>query len=140
MDNKRLGRTLEFIKLVQDKRDNNRSQALPAGDGPSKKTNGEELPHTCTSGYQAYFGHVLRGRRLFVTARWISLAVHCFPGQAILSRNGIILAAHTAAFQQSWRAQATAGVPPDNKYKNPVVLPTIQAGSAEVFRNPAMAG
>lgn len=31
VDNKRLGRTLEFIKLVQDKRDNNRSQALPAG-------------------------------------------------------------------------------------------------------------
>ncbi len=30
VDNKRLGRTLEFIKLVQDKRDNNRSQALPA--------------------------------------------------------------------------------------------------------------
>jgi hypothetical protein len=28
VDNKRLGRTLEFIKLVQDKRDNNRSQAL----------------------------------------------------------------------------------------------------------------
>lgn len=37
MDNKRLGRTLEFIKLVQDKRDNNRSQALPAGDGPSRR-------------------------------------------------------------------------------------------------------
>ncbi|EPH0249815.1 ISNCY family transposase [Klebsiella pneumoniae] len=35
VDNKRLGRTLEFIKLVQDKRDNNRSQAIPAGDGPS---------------------------------------------------------------------------------------------------------
>ena len=33
-DNKRLGRTLEFIKLVQDKRNNNRSLALPAGDGP----------------------------------------------------------------------------------------------------------
>lgn len=28
MDNKRLGRTLEFIKLVQGKRDNNRLQAL----------------------------------------------------------------------------------------------------------------
>ncbi|WP_404880532.1 ISNCY family transposase [Klebsiella pneumoniae] len=37
VDNKRLGRTLEFIKLVQDKRDNNRSQALPAGDGPSRR-------------------------------------------------------------------------------------------------------
>lgn len=28
VDNKRLGRTLEFIKLVQGKRDNNRLQAL----------------------------------------------------------------------------------------------------------------
>lgn len=37
VDNKRLGRTLEFSKLVQDKRDNNRSQALPAGDGPSRR-------------------------------------------------------------------------------------------------------
>ncbi|MDN2601197.1 aldo/keto reductase, partial [Klebsiella pneumoniae] len=37
VDNKRLGRTLEFIKQVQDKRDNNRSQALPAGDGPSRR-------------------------------------------------------------------------------------------------------
>ncbi|WP_369815222.1 ISNCY family transposase [Klebsiella quasipneumoniae] len=37
VDNKRLGRTLEFVKLVQDKRDNNRSQALPAGDGPSRR-------------------------------------------------------------------------------------------------------
>lgn len=38
VDNKRLGRTLEFIKLVQDKRDNNRSQAIPAGDGPSRRS------------------------------------------------------------------------------------------------------
>lgn len=37
VDNKRLGRTLEFIKLVQDKRDNNRSQAIPAGDGSSRR-------------------------------------------------------------------------------------------------------
>ena len=37
VDNKRLGRTLEFIKLVQDKRDNNRSQAIPSGDGPSRR-------------------------------------------------------------------------------------------------------
>ncbi|VEA61224.1 integrase [Salmonella enterica subsp. salamae] len=37
VDNKRLGRTLKFIKLVQDKRDNNRSQALPAGDGLSRR-------------------------------------------------------------------------------------------------------
>ncbi len=37
VDNKRLGRTLKFIKLVQDKRDNNRSQAIPAGDGPSRR-------------------------------------------------------------------------------------------------------
>lgn len=37
VDNKRLGRTLEFIMLVQDKRDNNRSQALPAGDGSSRR-------------------------------------------------------------------------------------------------------
>ncbi|ECB6308710.1 helix-turn-helix domain-containing protein [Salmonella enterica subsp. enterica serovar Corvallis] len=37
VDNKRLGRTLDFIKLVQGKRDNNRSQAIPAGDGPSRR-------------------------------------------------------------------------------------------------------
>lgn len=37
VDNKRLGRTLEFIKLVQDKRDNNRSQAIPAGDDSSRR-------------------------------------------------------------------------------------------------------
>lgn len=30
VDNKRLGRALEMIKLVQDKRDNTRSQALPS--------------------------------------------------------------------------------------------------------------
>lgn len=35
VDNKRLGRTLEFISLVQSKRDNTRSQSIPAGDGPS---------------------------------------------------------------------------------------------------------
>lgn len=38
MDYKRLGRILEFIKLVQDKRDNNRSQAIPPGDGPSRRS------------------------------------------------------------------------------------------------------
>ena len=37
MDNKHLGRTLEFIKLVQDKRDNNRLQAIPTGDGSSRR-------------------------------------------------------------------------------------------------------
>jgi len=37
VDNKRLGRTLEFIKIIQDKRDNNRSQGIPAGDGPSRR-------------------------------------------------------------------------------------------------------
>lgn len=37
MDNKRLGRTLEFIRLVQDNCDNNRSQTIPAGDGPSQR-------------------------------------------------------------------------------------------------------
>lgn len=37
VDNKRLGRTLELIKLVQDKRDNTRSQTVPAGDGPSRR-------------------------------------------------------------------------------------------------------
>ena len=37
VDNKRLGHTLEFIKLVQDKLDNNRSQAIPVGDGSSRR-------------------------------------------------------------------------------------------------------
>lgn len=37
VDNKRLGRTLEFFKQVQGKRDNYRSQALPAGERPSRR-------------------------------------------------------------------------------------------------------
>ncbi|MXR94050.1 ISNCY family transposase, partial [Klebsiella pneumoniae] len=37
VDNKRLGRTLEFISLVQSKRDNTRSQSIPPGDGPSRR-------------------------------------------------------------------------------------------------------
>nr|WP_272690031.1 helix-turn-helix domain-containing protein [Providencia sp. PROV152] len=37
VDNKRLGRTLELIKtVVDDKRDNRRSQSVPAGNGPSR--------------------------------------------------------------------------------------------------------
>lgn len=37
VDNKRLGRALEMIKLVQDKRDNIRSQALPSLDGQTSR-------------------------------------------------------------------------------------------------------
>lgn len=37
VDNKRLGRTLEFIQIIQEKRDNTRSQSVPAGDGPSRR-------------------------------------------------------------------------------------------------------
>ncbi|WP_323113157.1 ISNCY family transposase [Enterobacter bugandensis] len=37
VDNKRLGRALEMIKLVQDKRDNTRSQALPSLDGQTSR-------------------------------------------------------------------------------------------------------
>ncbi len=37
VDNKRLGRILEFIKLVQDQRDDNRSQAIPASDRPLRR-------------------------------------------------------------------------------------------------------
>ena len=37
VDNKRLGRTLELVKMVQDKRDNTHSQAAPAGNGPSRR-------------------------------------------------------------------------------------------------------
>lgn len=37
VDNKRLGRTLEFIQLVQSNRDDTRSQSVPAGDGPSRR-------------------------------------------------------------------------------------------------------
>ncbi|EPW1512879.1 integrase [Salmonella enterica subsp. arizonae] len=37
MDNKRLGRALEFISLVQSKRDNTRSQSVPSGDGLSRR-------------------------------------------------------------------------------------------------------
>jgi hypothetical protein len=36
VNNKRLGRTLEFIKIVQDKRDNNRSRALPVEMAPAE--------------------------------------------------------------------------------------------------------
>ncbi|MDS1916354.1 ISNCY family transposase [Enterobacter asburiae] len=42
VDNKRLGRTLEFINLVQSKRDNKRSQSVPSGDGPSRRRPREE--------------------------------------------------------------------------------------------------
>jgi len=37
VDNKRLGKALELISLVQDKRDNTRSQSVPSGDGPSRR-------------------------------------------------------------------------------------------------------
>ncbi len=37
VDNKRLGRTLELVKMVQDKRDNTHSQAVPAGNGSSRR-------------------------------------------------------------------------------------------------------
>lgn len=37
VDNKRLGRTLELVKLVQAKRDNTSSQAVPAGNVPSRR-------------------------------------------------------------------------------------------------------
>lgn len=45
VENKRLGRALEFIQIVQNNRDNTRSQALPAGDGASRrkrKTDGKK--------------------------------------------------------------------------------------------------
>ena len=40
------GRTPEFISLVQSKRDNTRSQSIPAGDGPSRRRpkRKEEIP------------------------------------------------------------------------------------------------
>lgn len=34
---KRLGRALEMAQLVQAERDNNRSQSVPSGDGPSRR-------------------------------------------------------------------------------------------------------
>ncbi|MDO6407126.1 ISNCY family transposase [Pantoea phytobeneficialis] len=37
IDNKRLGHALAVAKLMQDKRDNTRSQALPAGTGPGRR-------------------------------------------------------------------------------------------------------
>ena len=37
VDNKRLGRALELIQLVQEKRDDTRSQSVPAGEGPSRR-------------------------------------------------------------------------------------------------------
>ncbi|WP_447867685.1 ISNCY family transposase [Rahnella bonaserana] len=37
VDNKRLGRTLQMIKLVQEQRDNTRSQALPRQDGEASR-------------------------------------------------------------------------------------------------------
>lgn len=44
--NERLGCTLQFIKLFQDKRDNNHSQAIPAGNGlhGDEKTNRQKIP------------------------------------------------------------------------------------------------
>lgn len=38
VDNKRLGHALAVAKLMQDKRDNTRSQNLPAGNGPSRRS------------------------------------------------------------------------------------------------------
>ena len=38
VDNKRLGHALAVAKLMQDKRDNTRSQGLPAGNGPSRRS------------------------------------------------------------------------------------------------------
>ncbi|MFT4270623.1 MAG: ISNCY family transposase [Pantoea sp.] len=38
IDNKRLGHALAVAKLMQDKRDNTRSQGLPAGNGPSRRS------------------------------------------------------------------------------------------------------
>jgi transposase len=37
IDNKRLGHALAVAKLMQDKRDNTRSQALPSGKGPARR-------------------------------------------------------------------------------------------------------
>jgi len=37
VDNKRLGRTFEFIRQVQSNRDYTRSQSVAAGDGPSRR-------------------------------------------------------------------------------------------------------
>lgn len=37
VNNKRLSRTLEFIGLVQSKRENTHSQSIPAGDSPSRQ-------------------------------------------------------------------------------------------------------
>ena len=37
VDNKRLGRALEMAQLVQEERDNNRSQSVSSGDGPSRR-------------------------------------------------------------------------------------------------------
>ncbi|MBI6183507.1 ISNCY family transposase, partial [Serratia proteamaculans] len=42
VENKRLGRTLEFIRYVQDNRDNTRSKSVPSGDGPSRR--GKKTP------------------------------------------------------------------------------------------------
>lgn len=38
VDNKRLGHAFAVAKLMQDKRDNTRSQAFPAGTGPSRRS------------------------------------------------------------------------------------------------------
>lgn len=38
VDNKLLGHALGVVKIMQDKRDNTRSQALPAGTGPSRRS------------------------------------------------------------------------------------------------------
>lgn len=37
VDNKRLGRALRMAQLVQAERDNNRSQSVPSGDGPTRR-------------------------------------------------------------------------------------------------------
>lgn len=37
VDNQRQGRALKMAQLVQAERENNRSQSVPAGDGPSRR-------------------------------------------------------------------------------------------------------
>jgi hypothetical protein len=109
VDNKRLGRTLEFIKLVQDKRDNNRSQALPAGDGPSRRRrkptekksqrslNGDDMLEALKTlqsyseeifGKRKYFGSIQRSRNRRV-----------FFSVPRVKRNFL-----EKAFQKRWRA------------------------------------
>jgi hypothetical protein len=84
VDNKRLGRTLEYIKLVQDKRDNNHSQAIPAGAGSSRRRR-KPTESICGRTSQQYFELPPAGR--FLNRKYYNVAC-CYVCSASVPISG----------------------------------------------------